>query len=119
MGGMEVANAFSELNDPEVLKVCIPGCETLEKLSDNEFQAVATNMTVVTTVRTYLFELSPLYGASPQMAYTVRFTYPGGQPESVADEAPGEIAGRYRVSGAKAIRPSFAGVFAENRSAPP
>jgi carbon monoxide dehydrogenase subunit G len=27
------------LNDPEVLQQCIPGCETLEKLSDTEFQA--------------------------------------------------------------------------------
>jgi carbon monoxide dehydrogenase subunit G len=34
---------WAKLNDPEVLKVCIPGCETLEKLSDNEFQAVAVN----------------------------------------------------------------------------
>jgi carbon monoxide dehydrogenase subunit G len=29
------------LNDPEVLKSCIPGCEQLDKTSDNEFQAVA------------------------------------------------------------------------------
>ncbi len=34
---------WAMLNDPEVLKACIPGCETLEMLSDNEFQAVATN----------------------------------------------------------------------------
>jgi carbon monoxide dehydrogenase subunit G len=31
------------LNDPEVLKGCIPGCESLDKLGENEFQAVATN----------------------------------------------------------------------------
>jgi type IV secretion system protein VirB9 len=68
---------------------------------------VATNMTVVTTARTYFFELAPIYGPSPEMAYTVRFTYPGGQPDSVADEAPSsEPAGRYRLSGARAIRPS-------------
>jgi carbon monoxide dehydrogenase subunit G len=36
-------DVWVKLNDPEVLKVCIPGCETLEKLSDTEFQAVATN----------------------------------------------------------------------------
>jgi carbon monoxide dehydrogenase subunit G len=30
------------LNDPAVLKACIPGCEQLDKLSDTEFQAVAT-----------------------------------------------------------------------------
>jgi len=34
---------WAALNDPEVLKACIPGCESLEKLSDNEFAAVATN----------------------------------------------------------------------------
>ncbi len=31
---------WKALNDPEILKVCIPGCETLEKISDTEFQAV-------------------------------------------------------------------------------
>jgi carbon monoxide dehydrogenase subunit G len=30
------------LNDPDVLKACIPGCEELERVSDNEFRAVAT-----------------------------------------------------------------------------
>ncbi|HEX8621896.1 MAG TPA: TrbG/VirB9 family P-type conjugative transfer protein [Allosphingosinicella sp.] len=70
-------------------------------------QAVSTNMTVVTTARTYLFELAPLYAPSPQMAYTVRFSYPGGETESVADEAPtAEARGSYRVSGDRALRPS-------------
>lgn len=70
-------------------------------------QAVSTNMTVVTSARTYLFELSPLYGPSPQMAYTVRFSYPAGQSESIADEAPTrEIKGSYRLTGAQALRPS-------------
>src|SRR5262249_8007773 len=32
---------WAKPNDPEVLKACIPGCESLEKLSDTEFQAVA------------------------------------------------------------------------------
>jgi carbon monoxide dehydrogenase subunit G len=34
---------WAALNDVEVLKTCIPGCESLEKLSDTEFQAIATN----------------------------------------------------------------------------
>src|SRR6201985_1999758 len=33
---------YKKLNDPEVLKSCIPGCEQLDKLSDTELQAVAT-----------------------------------------------------------------------------
>jgi hypothetical protein len=34
---------WAKLIDTEALKASIPGCETLEKLSDTEFQAVATN----------------------------------------------------------------------------
>ena len=34
---------WAKLNDPEVLKVCIPGCESLELIGDHEFQAVAVN----------------------------------------------------------------------------
>jgi carbon monoxide dehydrogenase subunit G len=33
---------WAKLNDPAVLKSCIPGCEQLDMLSDSEFQAVAT-----------------------------------------------------------------------------
>ena len=33
---------WAKLNDPEVLKQCIPGCEELNMTSDTEFQAVAT-----------------------------------------------------------------------------
>src|ERR1051325_8824640 len=30
---------FAALNDPEVLKACIPGCESLDKVSDTEMTA--------------------------------------------------------------------------------
>jgi carbon monoxide dehydrogenase subunit G len=33
---------WEKLNDTATLKACIPGCEQLDKLSDTEFQAVAT-----------------------------------------------------------------------------
>ena len=32
---------WAKLNDAEVLKSCVPGCEQLDKTSDTEFQAVA------------------------------------------------------------------------------
>jgi uncharacterized protein len=32
---------WTKLNDPEVLKACIPGCEELEKTGDNGFRAAA------------------------------------------------------------------------------
>lgn len=34
------ATVYAALNDPEMLKRCIPGCEQLEKLSDADFAAV-------------------------------------------------------------------------------
>ena len=33
---------WAKLNDAETLKTCIPGCEQLDKVSDTEFQAIAT-----------------------------------------------------------------------------
>lgn len=32
---------WAKLNDADVLRQCIPGCEMLEKLSETEFQAIA------------------------------------------------------------------------------
>jgi carbon monoxide dehydrogenase subunit G len=34
---------WAMLNDPAVLKACIPGCESLDVIGENEFQAVASN----------------------------------------------------------------------------
>lgn len=36
------AKVWDKLNDPEVLKQCVPGCEQLDRIGDNEFQAIAT-----------------------------------------------------------------------------
>ena len=33
---------WTKLNDPVVLKSCVPGCEQLDKTSDTEFQAIAS-----------------------------------------------------------------------------
>ena len=35
--------AWSALNDPEILKQCIPGCDSFEKENDNTFNVTATN----------------------------------------------------------------------------
>ncbi|MCK7611317.1 SRPBCC family protein [Roseibium sediminicola] len=34
---------WEALNDPDILKACIPGCESLEKTSDNEMSAAVTS----------------------------------------------------------------------------
>jgi type IV secretion system protein VirB9 len=67
---------------------------------------VTTNLTVVTDARSYMFELMPLYGPLPDMAYTVRFTYPAPAVATVAATTPAAEPGRYKLGGAKAIRPT-------------
>ncbi len=37
----ERSRVWAMLNDPEVLKSCIPGCQSLDKTSDTSFAAVA------------------------------------------------------------------------------
>lgn len=37
-----VQKVWEALNDPDVLKACIPGCQSLEKVSDTELTAVVS-----------------------------------------------------------------------------
>jgi type IV secretion system protein VirB9 len=64
---------------------------------------VSTNMTAITNVRTYNFDLAPV--STSQMAYSVRFHYP---PPAAAEEVLADAAaeGRYRLGGDRALRPS-------------
>lgn len=64
-----------------------------------------TNMTVITDARVYSFELSAAYGPTADTPYTVRFAYPDGRSEKAIDAAAAQV-GRYRLSGARALRPS-------------
>jgi type IV secretion system protein VirB9 len=70
---------------------------------------VSTNMTVVTSARVYLFELAPLFAPSPDMAYTVRFRYPAPAAAAEQEQAGPRVEGHYKVSGARALRPSRIG----------
>ena len=36
------ADTWAALNDPEVLKACVPGCETIERASDTEYAVQMT-----------------------------------------------------------------------------
>jgi type IV secretion system protein VirB9 len=67
---------------------------------------VSTNMTVVTNVRTYAFELVPLFGPAPDMAFTIRFRYPAPATALASAEAELIVEGRYRLSGERTLRPS-------------
>lgn len=72
---------------------------------------IATNMTVVTSVRTYAFDLRASDGASMDTPYTVQFRYPAPQ-HSATDGTYVDVSAvkrrlsRYRLSGARQLRPS-------------
>lgn len=68
---------------------------------------VSTNMVVLTDVRSYAFDLTPLPGPQPDMAYLVQFKYPAAPAAAVAANAatPAEV-GRYRLRGDRSIRPA-------------
>jgi uncharacterized protein len=64
------------LNDPEVLKSCIPGCESLEKAGDTGFAAVVkTKIGPVSTTFRGKVELTDIV---PLVGYTIRGEGEGG-----------------------------------------
>jgi type IV secretion system protein VirB9 len=67
---------------------------------------VPTNMTVVTSVRIYLFDLVPLPSPTSEMAYVIRFNYPSAATPQQSAEAELIVEGRYRLSGERTLRPS-------------
>lgn len=69
-----------------------------------------TNMTVVTSVRVYAFDLMAAGGASSDAPYTVQFRYPlpkvdAGQSQYVDVSAVSRRVSRYRFSGDRQLRP--------------
>ena len=67
---------WAALNDPEVLKACIPGCQDLEKLSDTEFRA--TVKASVGPVKATFKGGVALSDLDPPNAYTISGEGQGG-----------------------------------------
>jgi hypothetical protein len=75
---------WNALNDPDVLKDCIPGCESITRLSDNEYEVVLTAK--VGPVSAKFKGKMTVTNADPPRAYTLSFEGQGG----VAGFAKGE-----------------------------
>jgi len=60
---------WQALNDPEMLKKCIPGCESLERVSDNELKA--TVMAAIGPVRARFNTKLLLENLNPPESYTL------------------------------------------------
>jgi uncharacterized protein len=67
---------WEKLNDAATLKACIPGCEELDKLSDTEFQAVAT--TKIGPVKTRFKGKVTLSDLDPPNGYKISGQGDGG-----------------------------------------
>jgi hypothetical protein len=67
---------WDALNDPEVLKACIPGCETIEKVSDTEFKVALT--AAVGPVKAKFNGKLLLADLNPPNSYAISFEGSGG-----------------------------------------
>jgi len=62
-------DVWQALNDPEMLKKCIPGCESLEKISDTKM--IATVMASIGPVRARFNTKLSLENLNPPESYTL------------------------------------------------
>lgn len=67
---------WEALNDPEVLKACIPGCDSVEKLSDTEYKLTMT--AAVGPVKARFNGKLVLSDINPPNSYTLAFEGSGG-----------------------------------------
>jgi type IV secretion system protein VirB9 len=71
---------------------------------------IATNLTVITDVRTYNFELTGVAEASGDLPYTIRFTYPAvtmlGPQGLPGGLHAGKMIGEYKLAGDRTLRPA-------------
>jgi uncharacterized protein len=71
-----VETVWRALNDPEVLKACIPGCQSLEKLSDTEM--AATVVLRIGPIKATFQGSVRLANLNPPHAYTISGEGKGG-----------------------------------------
>jgi uncharacterized protein len=67
---------WDALNDPEALKACIPGCESLERTGDDEWQA--TMAAKVGPVSAKFSGRMRMTDSTPPTGYTLKFEGQGG-----------------------------------------
>jgi len=67
---------WAALNDPEVLKACVPGCESIERISDTEY-AVLMTARVGPVAAKFKGKLS-LSDLNPPKSYAIAFEGQGG-----------------------------------------
>lgn len=74
--GQPQQKVWEALNDPEVLKACIPGCDTIEKVSDTEYKMTMT--AAVGPVKAKFSGKLFLSDLNPPTSYKLAFEGSGG-----------------------------------------
>jgi uncharacterized protein len=67
---------WEALNDPEILKACIPGCESIERVSDHEYKVAMT--AAVGPVKAKFSGKLMLADMNPPDSYSLAFEGSGG-----------------------------------------
>ena len=67
---------WEALNDPEILKACIPGCETIDRVSDTEYRIAMT--AAIGPVKAKFAGKLSLSELNPPESYTLAFEGSGG-----------------------------------------
>ncbi len=70
------AEVWRGLNDPEVLKACIPGCDSIERVSDTEYAVLMT--AAVGPVKAKFKGKMTLADMNPPNSYSLSFDGQGG-----------------------------------------
>ena len=93
----DAQTTWRALNDPETLKACIPGCESVERVSDSEYRVMMT--TRVGPVSAKFNARIALSDVVPPSSYTMRFEGQGG----AAGFANGEVRVALKPEGAATV----------------
>ena len=69
-------DTWAALNDPEILKACVPGCESMERISDSEFAMLMTAR--IGPVAAKFKGKMTLSDVNPPHSYSIAFDGQGG-----------------------------------------
>ena len=82
-----VQKVWEALNDPDVLRVCIPGCESLEKNSDTDLAAIV--VLKIGPIKAKFSGAVKLKNLKPPHSYTIEGEGKGGADVTLTEESPG------------------------------
>lgn len=106
---LPIDKVWAALNDPDILQKCIPGCDTFERVADNQYKIVMT--ATVGPIKAKFTGKLVLSDIVPPKSYRLKFEGSGGAAGSgkgTADVQVSEVAGgtllQYSVSATVAGR---------------